>query len=71
MNHGTNSSYKKRRCRCQECRDWNSANMRRYRQARMRRTGEIMLHGRFYPGRDAYADSQRSDDAADSEPCVA
>ena len=46
--HGTRYGYERANCRCELCRGWNATNAREYRKRRMARTGEFMLHGRFY-----------------------
>lgn len=56
--HGTRYMYQTMRCRCKLCRGWNAGYSKDYRRRRMERTGEILLHGYFLPGKDNNVNSQ-------------
>lgn len=58
--HGRRYMYKVLGCRCPKCQEWCKMEARAYRKRRMARTGEIMLHGRFYlPEEVVKDDNQR------------
>lgn len=59
MEHGRRYSYINAGCRCDLCRGWNAKNAREYRKRRMARTGEYILHGKFYKKVESDESSRR------------